>query len=62
MKILIVTVVKHLPFLLTQWKNQADKHPVMDSKLKCVFELPPSEAGSEKVLKFYLINIFGIGK
>jgi len=30
------------------WKNLADGTPVMDSKLKCVFELPPGDGSLEK--------------
>jgi len=31
------------------WKNLTDNSSVMDSKLKCVFEFPPSEGSGEKV-------------
>jgi len=31
------------------WKNLGDGTPVMDSKLKCVFELPSGESSSEKL-------------
>lgn len=30
------------------WKNLADSSSVMDSKLKCVFELPPGDGAPEK--------------
>lgn len=30
------------------WKNLADSYPIMDSKLKCVFEFPNSDSGAEK--------------
>lgn len=30
------------------WKNLPDKYPVMDSKLKCVFELPSTGADAQK--------------
>lgn len=30
------------------WKNLPDKYPVMDSKLKCVFEFPSNEENNEK--------------
>lgn len=30
------------------WKNLPDKYPLMDSKLKCVFEMPSAEAVSKQ--------------
>ncbi|XP_065676826.1 E3 ubiquitin-protein ligase RNF31-like isoform X2 [Hydra vulgaris] len=42
------------------WKNLSKKYPVMDSKLKCVFELPSDENATEKVL--YLKSKFSVAE